>query len=270
MRFDAGSGDVDALSARLAAGDLSVDGSADGWTPLLCAAENGQAEAAALLLGAGADPDLAVGGRASPLAIAAGAGDVELVDLLLGEGADPNSQLGGTTPLIEAAEAEQPDLIATLVAEGADPDAPNDRGITPLVGAIGRPSSTEALLTAGADPNEVAQVDGRSVLLVSGLWRTPLSTGVAEPLTHGRGDSTALHAAVLTGDADSVRLLLEAGADPDAIAYDAFTPLHLALGLERGADDDIARLLLEAGADPTLAPNDAVGTPADLAAATRP
>ncbi|OWY59772.1 hypothetical protein B7486_72775, partial [cyanobacterium TDX16] len=96
------------------------------------------------------------------------------------------------------------------------------------MGAVGRPSSTEALLAAGADPNEVAQVDGRSVLLSSGLWRLPLSTGVPEPLTHGRGDSTALHAAALVGDADGVRLLLEAGADPNAIAYDAFTPLHFA------------------------------------------
>jgi ankyrin repeat protein len=269
-RFDAGSGDVDALRSRLSADGMDVDGSADGWTPLLCAAENGQVETAALLLGAGADPDLAVGGRASPLAIAAGAGDAELVQLLLGEGADPNSDLGRTTPLIEAAEGEQPELIATLVAEGADPDAPNDRGVTPLVSAAGHASSTEALLDAGANPNEVTQIDGQSVLLASGLWRLPLSTGVPEPLTHGRGDSTALHAAVLAGDADSVRLLLEAGADPNTVAYEAFTPLHFATGLERGIDDDIARLLLGAGADPDLAPNNTVGTPEDLAAATHP
>lgn len=156
------------------------------------------------------------------------------------------------------------------MAEGADPDAPNDRGITPLVGAVGRPSSTEALLAAGADPNEVTRIDGRSVLLATGLWRLPLSTGVPEPLSQGRGDSTALHAAVLAGDTDSTRHLLDAGADPNAVAYDTFTPLHLAIGLERGTDDDIARLLIDTGADPNLAPNNTVGTPEDLAAATRP
>ncbi|OWY59929.1 hypothetical protein B7486_71930, partial [cyanobacterium TDX16] len=92
---------------RSSADSVSVDRPADGRTPLRCAAENDQAGTAALLLG---------------------------------EGADPNSDLGGTTPLIEAAEAEQPDLIAALVTDGADPDAPNDRGLTPLVAAVGRPT----------------------------------------------------------------------------------------------------------------------------------
>jgi ankyrin repeat protein len=263
LRFDAGSGDVDAVRGALAAG-RDVDGSADGWTPLLCAAANGRVGAAGALLEAGADPDLAVGGRAAPIAIAAGAGDVALVELLLEAGADPDNDFGGTTPLVEAAEADLPEMVEQLVAGGAEPDVAADRGMTPLLSAAGNPDATEALLAAGADPNEVAAVDGQSVLLGWGLWRLPLSSGAHEPLSHGRGDLTALHTAVLAEDDESVRLLLAAGADPNAVAYDAFTPLHFAAV---DGPQVVMDALLAAGADPDLAPHPDVGTAEDLATA---
>jgi ankyrin repeat protein len=264
LRFDAGSGDVDAVQGDLDAGRTDIDGSADGWTPLLCAAENGEVAAAATLLDAGADPDLAVGGRASPLAIAAGAGNAELIELLLKEGADPNSGFGGTTPLIESAENDQAALIPVLVAGGADPDAMNDRGVTPLVSAAGHPDAIEALLAAGADANAPADIDGQTILVSWSIWRLPLSSGAHDPLTHGRGPSTALHAAVLAGDAESVRLLLDAGAEPNAVAYGAFTPLHIAT---LNGDEALVDALVAAGADPHLAPDPEVGNPEDLATA---
>jgi hypothetical protein len=58
---------------------------------------------------------------------------------------------------------------------------------------------------------------------------------------------TALHFACFFGGADAVAALLEAGADPDAVAADPpVRPLHSAAAAR---DADAVRLLLEAGAD---------------------
>ena len=44
--------------------------------------------------------------------------------------------------------------VAALLARGADPDRPNDRGQTPLAGAVfkGEQEVIDALLAGGADP----------------------------------------------------------------------------------------------------------------------
>jgi ankyrin len=55
-----------------------------------------------------------------------------------------------------------------------------------------------------------------------------------------------LHYAVFNGDADSVELLLEHGADVNAIAGNGWTPLHIACASGREA---LVDLLLENGAD---------------------
>jgi len=62
-----------------------------------------------------------------------------------------------------------------------------------------------------------------------------------------------LLSAVFLRDADEVRKLLAAGADPDARDEERCTPLMMAT-VE--ADVEIANLLLQAGADPNLADDD--------------
>lgn len=64
---------------------------------------------------------------------------------------------------------------------------------------------------------------------------------------------TALHLAIFGGDEDAVRLLLEKGADPNALATSEIArvrPLGTAGFVKR---PDLEKLLLEAGADPSLA-----------------
>lgn len=58
--------------------------------------------------------------------------------------------------------------------------------------------------------------------------------------------ATFLHQAILAGDVDAVRLLLEAGADPSVQDKTSNPPLHLACMHGHPA---IVRLLLEYGAD---------------------
>lgn len=77
-----------------------------GWTPLLHAIHKGAAEAAAALLAAGADPNLAGGGKVPPLFFAVMNGDPATVRLLLDHGADPRATIsdGDTNALLLAVE----------------------------------------------------------------------------------------------------------------------------------------------------------------------
>ena len=64
---------------------------------------------------------------------------------------------------------------------------------------------------------------------------------------------TALHLAIFGGSEEAVRLLLERGADPNALATSEIArvrPLGTAAFAKR---PDLEKLLLEAGADPSLA-----------------
>ena len=71
-----------------------------------------------------------------------------------------------------------------------------------------------------------------------------------------------VHAAASVGDRQSMKLLLERGADPNARQEQGFVPLHSAAG---NGDIEMAKLLLEHGADPE-ARNEAGKTAADIAA----
>ena len=72
---------------------------------------------------------------------------------------------------------------------------------------------------------------------------------------------TPLHSAAAGSHAGIVKLLLEAGADPNAAQDGGFTPLHSAA---QNDDRESAEALLEAGADPAR-PSDDGKTPRDLA-----
>jgi ankyrin repeat protein len=79
-----------------------------------------------------------------------------------------------------------------------------------------------------------------------------------------RGGTTPLIEAAENDQAALVPVLLDAGAEPNAIAYDAFTPLHIAT---LNGDEALVDALVAAGADPHLAPDPEVGNPEDLATA---
>jgi uncharacterized protein len=70
-----------------------------------------------------------------------------------------------------------------------------------------------------------------------------------------------LGTAAFARDHGSARVLLEAGADPNGAGEGRFTPLHTAA---QNGDAELVRLLLEHGADPGAAASDG-RTPTDLA-----
>jgi beta-lactamase regulating signal transducer with metallopeptidase domain len=121
---------------------------------LLRAARQGDFEAAAALIDAGADIDHINLGDGTPLIAAARRGDHRLVDLLLQKGAASNLPCAGDgSPLIMAAAHGHANIVATLVEHGADVNGIVIGDETPLINASrgGHLPIVRFLVERGAD-----------------------------------------------------------------------------------------------------------------------
>ena len=99
-----------------------------GFTPLLFAAKSGNAEAARLLLDAGAPVDEPAPNGATPLVIAARGGHTELAVYLLERGADPDAYAAGHTALHVAVLRGDLALAKALASRGANLNLPVTQG----------------------------------------------------------------------------------------------------------------------------------------------
>ena len=167
------------------------------------------------------------------------------------------------------------EVARLLLAAGADPAAhPDGEGgqWTPLLCAVAgeaNPGITALLLEHGARPDD-------HVLYLAVFDDTGESLRLLLPHARDIAATTALSAAVSTGDTTAARLLLDAGADPNRL-LDAgllgesheheppVPPLFAAVALAAGPE--LAGLLLEHGADPER-PGPGGRTPYQLAART--
>ena len=163
-----------------------------GETALSVAVNEGYAEAAWLLLKAGAKPDLqfyyiAAGTTALMRAARADVVDEECIRMLFWAGANPNIQdEDGWTALMWASSSENAELAKLLLEYNANPNIRGAYGATALINAKSA-EIMQLLLDAGAAPN--IQVE------------------------NGR---TALIFAAKDNDAKRVQLLLQAGAKPNS------------------------------------------------------
>jgi ankyrin repeat protein len=266
----------------LAAGEALIEAGADldaqdpdGATALVIAIINAHYEFAAMLIEAGADPNivdteagmgplyaavdmhrLAVGhGRGTPPPV----GTLTAVDVaraLLAAGADPNAALkkaimqrthtigdsalgAGVTPLLRAAKSGDIEMVRVLVAGGADPFATLPNGNHALMFAAGlgwRDGSPAApSYDQGTEEEAVATIDYL------------LELGVDVKAAAQNGD-TALHAASAGRKSEViVAHLLERGADPLAENGRQQTPLSIAES-PRGGSEAIAALVRAAAA----------------------
>lgn len=188
----------------------------------------------------------------TPLMKAAWDGDRPIVEYLLSKGANVNfrSKEDGGTALLNAVTQGDVEIVRALLAAKANVAARNKYDFNAFTSAVaaGKREIAEALLEAGAKPNEE----------VSGL--TPLafaaSSGDVEMMrflvAHGAdvnhrsaSGQTALISAILAAKIESVRTLIELKADVNAKMKDGDTPLKLA---QKGDQDDVVALLKAAGA----------------------
>lgn len=182
------------------------------------------------LVSVGALGALATSALAQTLVDSARRGDGPAALALLAEAADVDRpEADGTRALHWAVYHGDVELVSRLVAAGADVESPNDYGATPLSEAAvrGDVEILATLLMAGADPN-AGNADGQTPLMVVG--RTENVAAARLLVEHGadvdaveqRKGQTALMWAAAQSLPAMVGFLVEAGADIEArsIAYD--------------------------------------------------
>jgi ankyrin repeat protein len=156
------------------------------------------------------------------------------------------------TPLHYAAMYGSVEALAFLLERGADPNAQNQSGATPLVYAAWSFERTRLLVEHGAAVN-VATNQGITPLLVAAAAHGNVNTlrylldKGADVQAQTKDGEDALMRASLSGDAEMVRVLLDRGADPKRADKAGFTALENATTFP---DSVRVKMLLETGSDP--------------------
>ncbi|NLT69363.1 MAG: hypothetical protein GXX91_01550 [Verrucomicrobiaceae bacterium] len=212
--------------------------------PLLFAAVAARDHAlAGRLLEQGAKGEVLSSSDISPLVAAVQNEDLEMVDLLLQHGVDPSFAAEETeSPLFVAASNGNAAIASQLIAAGANLDTRTllaesyQRRDDPLM---------SLLLHSGADPEST--LPGTEERVFDTAVRDGATGAVRTLLAAGAKIGDNLWAALLTGQDELIRLILEAGADPRQTGPEGQDPLDYCLTHGRyGA----ARVLLNGGADP--------------------
>lgn len=243
------------------------------FTPLHLASQAGAAAIIEPLVKAGAPVGALTSTGATPLMLAAAGGSVGTVTRLLEHGADPNAKdkANGETAMMFAAALDRADVVRLLMAKGADVaatakvldfstlTAPGDEAFrsaqrpqpmpqTPTPENAPRPARENA--PAQARPAEAPQQPAqeqrpatRNQQEVAGLTRGM----VYNELIGAQGGLTALHFAARQGAFNTVKTLVEGGANVNqASPADRMSPLLIAT---INGHFDLANYLIEHGAD---------------------
>ncbi len=252
-----------AVEFLLDAGSAIERADRDGRTATYNAAKFGRLDVLQLLLARGADPSRRAsnGPGHTPLHVAAEYNQLEAVRMLLDAGVSPNVLNNWQqTPLMQLAMTGERlpaewDVVATLIAAGADLNLADNRGFTIahqadepglewLIEVLGQRGAN---LHAQTHEDQQRPFDRVMIMRVHSIAHALAAAGadINLPASVGEGD-TWLHRAVVQGDLERVKLLLEWHARTDLPSHDGFLPLQAAVRLEQV---ESARALLDAGAD---------------------
>lgn len=264
---------------------------ADGSTPLQWAAFSDDVAEAKRLIAAGADVKATNNYGVSAMLLAADISSTELIQLLLKNGADASSaNPDGETALHLVTRAGNIEAARLLLQAGAKVDPREKLGEqTPLMWAVARrhPAMVEFLLSQGADVNarsairdyqRVATAESRAKSLDRG-GMTPLLYAARENcrecvdilIKHGVDVNlpdpsrvVPLVIAMINGNLDIAKRLIEAGADVHQWDIYGQSPLHVAVAgggarssnpldadfPQKATSNEILQMIIERGANP--------------------
>ena len=217
---------------RLIATGASPDTTADnGRAALMIATRLGHAEVAKVLLDGGANPNVKNSDGESALHEVAFRGDAEAVKMLLAAGANPNARNQfGSHPLFHAAFTRSVESIKALLDGGAKPTLVNCDGDTPL---------SSAKFGCQYKGYPVPQNDAEAMRL--------LQKAMMRPGAFERAMTVDFMEDVMKGDVDGVGWRIIMGANPN-ISDETGTRV-LAIAAKEG-HAEVVKILLDAGADP--------------------
>ncbi len=221
----------------------------EGSTPFMYAVLYTDPGTLARLLKLGADPNKHNDANATALMWAAR--DLKKTRLLVRHGADVNAKSDEhRTPLMVAARRPgAAPIVKFLLDHGADPN-PNSKPVgesSPLLEALtgGDAAIVELLIQHGADAKAVADM-GLTMAVTTGCAKG--LELLAEKITDKDAYTMALEATAVFGDLKAVRLMLDHGADVNAVDPFGRTPLMYA-AISDLLPVEVVRLLIERGAD---------------------
>jgi uncharacterized protein len=287
LMTSARAGSVPAVTILLDHGaDVNAKEAYRGQTALMWAAGERHAEIVKLLLQHGADwkvqsssretklPKLSAASAVSPMSrggltaflFAAREGDIETATVMLDAGVDINqTDVDGTTGLVVAIMNKEYTFAKFLLDRGADPNVADVKGRAALYAAVDMRNEDWSALPLRKQQDPMPSVQLIKAVLARGA-------NVNAKLTHnlpGRsgmdyGDvaldegTTPFMRAARSGDAETMRILLQAGADPKLTTKDGSNALLFAAGIgyrdkqTKGSDEqalEALKLCMDQGLD---------------------
>jgi ankyrin repeat protein len=231
-----------------------------GYTPLHLASQTGTRAVVETLATRGADVNARATTGATPLMFSAGSGNTEAMQALLDRGADANAaeSANGQTALMFAAAAGRAEAAQLLLAHGAQTAvtskvvdlagvvAPEDKLQQEIRDAQNAKSAKNAAAAGGAAATRAVARGTPAAGTIAGVTRAY----TYNELIGKQGGLSALHFAARQGALQTVRALVDAGADVNQLSpADATSPLLIAT---INGHFDTAKALLDLGADPNL------------------
>ncbi|RMC17288.1 hypothetical protein DUI87_05869 [Hirundo rustica rustica] len=232
--------------------DAITEGRANGQTPLMLAAEQGNLEIVQELLKKGANCNLEDADNWTALISAAKEGHAAIVAELLNYNVNlEHRDLGGWTALMWASYKGRTEVAKLLLEKGANPNITGMNSMTALIVAVkgGYTDSVKEILKRNPNVN-LTDKDGNTALMIASkeghteIVQDLLDAGTYVNIPDRSGD-TVLIGAVRGGHVEIVRALLHKYADIDIRGQDGETPLIKATKMR---NIEIVELLLDKGA----------------------
>ena len=220
-----------------------------GWSPLHHAVHFQKLNAVKSLLQADADPNFRSGRTCSPLEKAVWKGNMEVVAFLLSAGGDPMLTNEGATLLHWSTMSKNRHVVNWALQIGIDVNQRTTGGRSALMWAAEEttdPLILKELLSAGAlvhfksIKDEVTALDTAAITGSAECVKVLLDAG-AHPESKSANGYTSLSWAAANGHSSVVQAILETGAAFDTPDADGKTPLNIAAHL--GHNDVVKRLL---------------------------